>query len=190
MTKPASSLYSIRYSGGNQNLRVTLSDCIHKGCRQSANHPLVFFRADDIGIPSRQFRQLIECFQKHRLPLCLATVPTWLTEQRLQELRGLTGANSRQWCWHQHGRVHRNFEQSGKKQEFGPSRPKKEIQVSLIKGRERLEQVLGDDFLPVFTPPWNRCSEDTLQSLVHLNFKAVSRSKGALPKTLSRLPDY
>ncbi len=190
MTKPASSLYTTRQLDSDRNICVPISTSIDKGCQNSANRPLVFFRADDIGIPSRQFQQLIACFQKHRLPLCLATVPAWLTEQRLQELLGLTGANSSQWCWHQHGRVHRNFEKIGKKQEFGPSRSKDDIQASLGKGRDRLEQFLGDDFLPVFTPPWNRCSEATIQSLVDLDFKAVSRSKGALPETIRKLPDY
>ncbi len=190
MTKPASSLYLSKQFGPVPDLRFTLSTCIDKGCRQTANRPLVFFRADDIGIPSRQFQQLVECFRKHRLPLCLAAVPAWLTDQRLRALRGLTGTDSSQWCWHQHGRVHRNFEKTGKKQEFGPSRSKSDIQTSLIKGRERLKGFLGDDFLPVFTPPWNRCSEDTLQSLVHLDFKAVSRSKGALPDTPHKLPDF
>jgi hypothetical protein len=150
----------------------------------------VFFRADDIGIPSPRFGQLIECFKKHNLPLCLATVPSWLTEQRLKDLRQITGKNNPQWCWHQHGRVHRNFEKDGKKQEFGPARTKNDIHTSLSKGRKRLEQLLDKDFHPVFTPPWNRCSSDTLQALADLGFKAVSRSKGARPETLAKLPDF
>lgn len=186
MTKPASSLYSIK----NLSLDGKISSHIDKGCQLSTNRPLVFFRADDIGIPSPNFYQLIECFQKHQLPLCLATVPAWLTEKRLKELRLLTGTNSSQWCWHQHGRVHRNFEKTGKKQEFGPARTKNEIHTSLVKGKERLEQLLDTDFHPVFTPPWNRCSSDTLQSLTDLGFRAVSRSKGARPETLLKLPDY
>ena len=49
---------------------------------------------------------------------------------------------------------------------------------------------VGKDFQPFFTPPWNRCSSDTLQALADLHFKAVSRSKGALPKSPPNLPDY
>ncbi len=186
MTKPVSSLYLVKH----HDLRDQISVSINKGCQQSANRPRVFFRADDIGIPSRGFQQLVECFKKHRLPLCLATVPSWLNETRIQQLYQLTGANNPQWYWHQHGRVHRNFERAGKKQEFGPERSRDDIETSLVKGRERLEQFLDKDFHRVFTPPWNRCSSDTLQSLAELGFKAVSRSKGARPETPHNLPDF
>lgn len=185
MTKPVSVLYTTHHVGMND----TIASHIDRGCQLSVNRPRVFFRADDIGIPSHTFEQLITCFQKHRLPLCLATVPAWLTEPRLQELRSLTGTNSAQWCWHQHGRLHRNFEPTGKKQEFGPARKKSDIHSSLAKGRSRLEQLLGNDFQPIFTPPWNRCSSDTLQALTDLDFKAVSRSRGARPETLPHLLD-
>jgi hypothetical protein len=188
MTKPASSLYSS--SSNHLDLGDKIATHIDRGCQRSIIRPSVFFRADDIGIPSRRFEQLIECFQKYNLPLCLATVPAWLTETRLKELRRLTGANNSQWCWHQHGRVHRNFEKTGKKQEFGPARSKSDIHASLSTGRKRLETLLDKDFQPFFTPPWNRCSSDTLQSLADLGFKAVSRSKGARPVTLPYLPDY
>lgn len=186
MTKPASSLYSVSHFGIGDKIDSHLA----RGCQLATGRPLVFFRADDIGIPSPRFQQLIECFQKHKLPLCLATVPSWLTKTRLREIRRLTGADSSQWCWHQHGRVHRNFEKTGKKQEFGPSRAKSDIYAGIAKGRERLEQLLETDFQPFFTPPWNRCSGDTLQALADLRFKAVSRSKGAQPKTVHSLPDY
>ncbi len=186
MTKPASSLYLINHG----DIADKLGRHIDRGCRRATHRPLVFFRADDIGVPSRGFAQLIACFQKHRLPLCLATVPAWLTPARLTELRRLTGTGSAQWYWHQHGRVHRNFEISGKKQEFGPARSKSDIHTSLLLGRERLTELLGADFHPVFTPPWNRCGSDTLQALVDLHFTALSRSMGARPETPAALPDY
>lgn len=186
MTKPASALYAMNHF----NIAAEIAGRIDKGCQDATNKPLVFFRADDIGIPSYRFQQLIKCFQKHRLPLCLATVPGWLTEPRLKELYRFTGTNNAQWCWHQHGHVHRNFEKVGKKGEFGPTRTKSDVHSSLGKGRKRLEQLLDKDFQPVFTPPWNRCSIDTLQALADLDFKAISRSKGALPTTFPQLPDF
>lgn len=186
MTKPASALYSVNHF----SIDHRISSYIDRGCQRSRTRPLVFFRADDIGIPSHRFQQLIGCFQKHKLPLCLATVPAWLTETRLKELRRLTGVVSSQWCWHQHGRIHRNFEKTGKKQEFGPARSKSDIHTSLTKGKERLGHLLERDFHPVFTPPWNRCNSDTLQALADLGFKAISRSKGARPETIDQLPDY
>jgi len=167
-----------------------IKDTIDKGCRHRSEPARVFFRADDIGIPSRQFQLLIDCFIKHRIPLCLATVPAWITTRRFEELKQVTGSNSTQWCWHQHGRLHHNFEQRGKKQEFGPSRTKEEIKESLIKGKQRLEEILGDEFQPIFTPPWNRCSSETIESLTELGFNALSRSRGAKPETVPELPDF
>lgn len=181
---------SALYTSPHFDLVKTIACHLDRGSQLSANHPQVFFRADDIGVPSQRFQQLIECFQKHRLPLCLATVPAWLTASRLRELRRLTGSNSTQWCWHQHGRLHRNFESTGKKQEFGPARSKNDIDISLSKGRKRLAQLLDVDFQPIFTPPWNRCSMDTLKALGDLGFKAVSRSRGARPETPPCLPDF
>jgi len=49
----------------------------------------LFFRADDIGVPGRQFQELMTLFQRHRLPLALAVVPVWLTPGRWRELRAL-----------------------------------------------------------------------------------------------------
>jgi hypothetical protein len=186
MTRPSTPLYSTSHD--KADLRIARQ--IAAGCEQAADRPLVFFRADDIGIPSRRFSQLIECFRKHRLPLCLATVPAWLTEKRLAGLRRVTGTGNGQWCWHQHGHVHRNFEAAGKKQEFGPSRDAAKVRESLQRGRVRLAQLLGEDFLPVFTPPWNRCSAVTLQTLTELGYLAVSRSKGARPEPLENLTDF
>jgi hypothetical protein len=164
---------------------------IEKGCQKSSARPVIFFRADDIGIPSRQFSQLIESFNRHRMPLCLATVPGWLTVKRFEELKTLTGVSKEQWCWHQHGYVHRNFEPIGqKKQEFGPSRIAVEIAASLAKGKNRLDSILGDDNQPVFTPPWNRCSQETLDALQKLGFKAISRSHRAKPQTTPDFPDF
>ncbi len=177
------------YSLATNTIQSDLAAWIDRLCRQASSPIPVFFRADDIGIPSSNFQQLITCFLRHKLPLCLATVPTWLTEKRLKNLQDITGKNSSQWCWHQHGYQHRNFERTGKKQEFGPARAEHEIKRSLRLGKERLEALLGPEFQPIFTPPWNRCSGVTIKTLADLNFMALSRSDGAEPQTIPALPD-
>lgn len=160
---------------------------IARGCRDSIS-PFVFFRADDIGVPSDNFTRLIELFQKYSLPLCLAAVPAWFSETRAEVLLKTTG-DSQQWCWHQHGRMHRNFEPEGKKQEFGPARSAQVLGEQIKLGNDRLKDLLGDKLQPFFTPPWNRCSEGALNALARQGFKAVSRSKGAKPQTPPNLPD-
>lgn len=184
--KPCSSIYSIRHKDAYGRIART----IDRACNQADGSLALFFRADDIGIPSRNFQLLIDCFIKHRMPLCLAAVPSWITDKRFSDLKQLTGTGSTQWCWHQHGRIHRNFERDGKKQEFGPSRTREEIKNSLRNGKRRLKNIIAGEFQPYFTPPWNRCSAATIESLVELNFSALSRSRGAKPETVDELPDF
>lgn len=173
-------------------LSEQLGASIGRGCdaHQGAGPIQLFFRADDIGVPSRLFQQLIALFQRHQLPLCLAVVPCWLTPKRFADIRNITGPDDILWCWHQHGRLHKNFEPAGKKQEFGPARNKDIIKEELALGRKRLHSIMGKQFSLFFTPPWNRCSMETAESLRELGFLAISRSIGARPDLSHILPDF
>lgn len=180
---------SALYKNLPDNTEQLLKRSIERGLAKGTGEAKIFFRADDIGVPGKQFSQLIKLFQDHKLPLCMAVVPTWLTTARFSTLQRLTGKETSQWCWHQHGWLHRNHETEGKKQEFGPGRPATEQLRDLKNGQERLTDIMGKTFSPFFTPPWNRCSIDTLQGLKDFGFQAVSRSLNAKPVTLSNLPD-
>jgi len=169
-------------------IETYIGKALENGLAQGNGSAALFFRADDIGVPSQHFSQMINVFRKHRMPLCLAAVPSWLTSRRLHQLRQITG-NSTGFCWHQHGWLHKNHEPSGKKQEFGESRPLEKIEKDLLRGKDRLEQLLGKSSFPLFTPPWNRCGATTLQLLADHGFSGVSRSRGATPSSPDCLPD-
>lgn len=186
MAKPVSALYR----SSLDNVSEKIADGINSGCSKADKKPLLFFRADDIGIPSDQFTQMITLFKKYSAPLCLATVPGWVNDDRLVSLLKITGKSSSQWCWHQHGYVHRNYELTGKKQEFGPSRSAQDISLNLRRGRKRLKTLLKDDFLSLFTPPWNRCSQTTIDTLMDSGFVGMSRSRGASPTAPEYFPDF
>lgn len=173
------------------DLNGRLEQCIDKACRtDSPRKPgYLFFRADDVGVPGKRFARLMDLFAQFRVPLCLAVVPAWLTGPRWQRLKQLGQGAPSLWCWHQHGWRHLNHEAEGKKQEFGQARPPSRAREDLIRGRRRLEKLMGDDFYPVFTPPWNRCDGNTLTLLKDLGFRAVSRSHGSLPPAPMGLPD-
>lgn len=180
---------SALYNSSIPNLKLRLRKSFIEGLNQREQSSVtIFFRADDVAVPSSQFLAMVNMFIQYKTPLCLAVVPSWLSSTRLKILQKLTGKSS-QFCWHQHGWLHKNYEQSGKKQEFGPSRSKKQLKNDLIKGKTRLQTLLGDDFSSFFTPPWNRCSSSTLTLLQELHFKGVSRSKGASPVSSVHLPD-
>jgi hypothetical protein len=179
---------STLYNRDIPDLQKRLHSAIESGLSDGRGKAVVFFRADDIGVPSGMFTQMISLFLKYQVPLCLAVVPAWLTESRLHTLRRVTGKSSL-FCWHQHGWIHKNHEISGKKQEFGESRSENDLHHDLFLGKTRLIKILKDDLYPVFTPPWNRCGRKTLQILEDLNFQAISRSSGAAPSVSSRLTD-
>lgn len=150
----------------------------------------VFFRADDVAAPGANLVRLMDLFARYRVPLCLSVVPAWLTEARWRHLKRLSQKAPSLWCWHQHGWRHVNHEPEGKKQEFGPSRPFSQIRDDLIRGRDRLQTLMGESFSPYFTPPWNRCDHHTLDLLGELDYLAVSRFQRSLPQSPDRLPDF
>jgi hypothetical protein len=187
MNATPSSIYKKLPDNVGQRLQRVLDRA--SAARRAATPATVWFRADDIGIPGRQFEGMLQVFTAHQVPLALAVVPTWLTAPRWKGLQtqGRNGAHL--WGWHQHGWRHTNHESTGKKQEFGPARGSAALHADLARGRRRLEAVMGDDFLPLFTPPWNRCSQVALAQLQALKFQAVSRSKGAKPQAPAGFPD-
>lgn len=152
----------------------------------------VFFRADDVGVPSEKCRLMMASFVRHEVPLHMAVTPAWLTSSRWSTLRGW-GGDRDLWCWHQHGWRHVNHQQSGKKSEFGTDRTEVAKGDDLAKGRARLEMIMGDDFRPVFTPPWNRFDRQAGEILLRHGYRVVSRSQGEamkvpLPGGLPEMP--
>ena len=150
----------------------------------------VFLRADDIAIPSASQNRLLETFIRRQAPLCAAVVPTWMTPARWQEICALVGNHHQLFAWHQHGWNHRNHQAIGKKQEFGSGLTAAEKARLIAAGRRRLGAILGDHFLPVFTPPWNRVDLETLQALRDQGFFAISRYRGDKLASLPELPDF
>ena len=169
------------------DLEQRLTESLYPGEDRQA--PMeIFFRADDIGIMDDNLGQLLRLFRHHRIPLCLAVVPAWMDERAWRQMAGYT-PDDPLWCWHQHGWAHRNHQKSGRKSEFGSHRSREEIRDDLARGSNHLQTLLGSCFFPVFTPPWNRCSEQTLQVLSELDFTAVSRTPTARPEAKGIITD-
>ncbi len=149
-----------------------------------------FFRADDIGIPGKNFSCLTKMFYHYRTPLNLAVVPSWMTLERWEAFQPMDRQSPELWCWHQHGWRHLNHEVQGKKQEFGPARSDEQIVQDILSGRDKLSQILRDRFTPVFTPPWNRCDARTLSVLKYHGYQGISRHWRSLPSSSEELPDF
>lgn len=176
MRSPPCILYRNFPGGEFQRIKETLSAALDSS---TSPPPIpVLFRADDIGVISANFLRLLNLFHTYHLPLCLAVVPTWLTQTRWRAIKSHVDTGSSLWCWHQHGWTHANHQPTGKKCEFGPARSRSALTDDLSRGQDRLLSIGGTIFSPFFTPPWNRCSEETLDILVELGFRGVSRSRG------------
>ncbi len=155
--------------------------CVDAACDQllAGQVGYIFLRADDVAVPGIQFYRLMQMFAKYHVALCLAVVPAWLTPARWRQLNDIGRHRAHLWCWHQHGWRHFNHQMAGKKLEFGPKRTQAAIENDIIRGRQRLEDLIGRRFYPVFTPPWNRCDFRTLKLIQKYDYLAVSTGKGS-----------
>ena len=150
----------------------------------------IYFRADDIGVPSKSFSNLTHLFTKHNIPLCLAIVPAWLTKTRWSTIEASCDVSSPLWCWHQHGWNHIN------PSAFGEKKASSVLIVQLLQyakiwstAKKGYQTIIGPLFSPFFTPPWNRCSDTTLALLKDIGFKAVSRDLGSKQEEQQIIPD-
>jgi len=174
-----------------ENHRELLAQAVDRGLSQApGGRALLFFRADDVAVPGKAFSALAGTFREANTPLNMAVVPSWLTGSRWSALRlAADGADLFRWC--QHGWRHMNYESPGlKKREFGHARPARDKRLDLSKGFKRLEEIMGQDFTPVFIPPWNRCDGDTLAAMPAIGFRGISRTVGAGPEPPDGLQDF
>jgi predicted deacetylase len=145
----------------------------------SAEQPVhFFFRDDDAGWASNRLYALLDEFAQFRIPIDLAVIPEaldhtlvdeLLSRQQAQQLIGL----------HQHGYNHINHELTDRKCEFGSSRSKSQQKADIAMGQKRLHEALGSALDPIFTPPWNRCTQETVECLEEFGFRLLSRDATA-----------
>lgn len=138
----------------------------------------LFFRDDDVADDEPALRRLLDLFAQGAVPLNLAVIPGRLTEAGTKLLREYLKAPPGLLELNQHGWLHINHETTGRKCEFGPGRSEAEQFADMARGRQKLIEAFGPDFSAVFVPPWNRCTEATLQALDQLGFEALSQLKG------------
>ncbi|MFZ5426883.1 MAG: polysaccharide deacetylase [Thermodesulfobacteriota bacterium] len=174
---------------GNHRERLALA--LDKGLAAApGGRAEVFFRADDVAVPGNAFTAMAEAFRTAGAPLGMAVVPAWLTQSRWAALRKVADGEGL-FCWVQHGWRHMNFEPQGaKKREFGQARPARDKRMDLSKGFRRMREILGADFTPLFTPPWNRCDGESMEAMPGIGFKGISRTVGAGPDAPAGLPDF
>jgi hypothetical protein len=141
----------------------------------------VFIRDDDAGWNDAHLLALLDATERCGAPIDLAAIPHAMSRGLARELRArITGAPALVGV-HQHGSTHLNHESEGRKCEFGASRDARTQRDDLARGQAQLREHFGELLLPIFTPPWNRCTEATPALLAELGFAALSRDRGAKP---------
>ena len=148
-----------------------------------------FFRDDDVGWANDEFRALLACFRRHSVPLDIAAIPSALTAEFADEIRTARDEAPALIGVHQHGFSHTNHEVVGRKCEFGSSRTRQDQYRDIQLGKMILEAILGSALDPIFTPPWNRCTEITGECLRELGFRVLSRDATAPSLALSGLKE-
>jgi hypothetical protein len=139
----------------------------------------IFFRDDDAGWAGSRLNALLDVFAQENCPVDLAVIPAALGDDLACTIT--RRRESQRIGVHQHGYRHANHETEGRKCEFGPVRPAQVQHADLVSGMRRVQDAFGAHADPIFTPPWNRCTQDTVRCLAELGFKALSRDHGAAP---------
>jgi Uncharacterized protein conserved in bacteria (DUF2334) len=142
----------------------------------------IFFRDDDAGWANDRLYALLDVFATWQMPIDLAVIPDALEQTLADELLvrwrqspGLLGL-------HQHGFSHQNHEpETARKCEFGQARNHAQQAADIIKGKVLIDSFFGLANDPIFTPPWNRCTQDTVQCLQDVGFEILSRDLSAPP---------
>ena len=140
-----------------------------------------FFRDDDAGWRDERLFALLDLFERHALPVDVAAIPRAMTAALASELRARITAAPDRVAVHQHGLAHVNHEREGRKCEFGPSRPRELQRQDVESGRRILSEEYGLHTGDIFTPPWNRCTVETGESLREAGFRVLSRDATARP---------
>ncbi len=133
-----------------------------------------FFRNDDAGWADQELFQLLDCFLNTEIPIDLAVIPREITAHK-QYLYRKFHDNHNLIGFHQHGYNHQNHQEQGRKCEFGSDRTFQQQWIDIKAGQDTLNDYFSGYFDPIFTPPWNRCTQETVDALIDLGFKVLSR---------------
>jgi predicted deacetylase len=151
----------------------------------------IFFRDDDAGWANDRLYALLDEFAQSGMPIDLAVIPDALDQMLIDRLLSRQQQAPQLIGMHQHGYRHTNHEPIGRKCEFGSNRTKSQQKDDILGGQKRLREAFGNTLDPIFTPPWNRCTQDTVACLEEHNFQILSRDVTAVlfeTPTLQQVP--
>lgn len=132
----------------------------------------LWWRDDDACAPSQALERLTRLGADHGVACGLAVIPARAGAPLRDEVLAAPGLFALQ-----HGYAHVNHAPSGSGAwELGPHRPMDAVLADLRAGKDALCSLLGQRFVPVVVPPWNRIDPKLLAHLPGLGFCGVSAS--------------
>ena len=144
------------------------------------NAPLrVFFRNDDGGWANDELDVLCHWFHQRQLPLDVAMIPAAIDDVTVDIVNKWLGTDNATLHIHQHGFTHDNHQLEGRSCEFGSDRNYQQQLDDITEGQRQLHDYFGAAVEPIFTPPWNRCTSDTMRALQQTDFELISRIAGS-----------
>lgn len=136
----------------------------------------VFLRNDDVFEADKNFILLNKIFIKRKIPVHHAIIPKKLSKSSVNKLIELKLQHPELIEYGQHGYSHKNYGNKKIKFEF-LGRTYKQQKSDIENGKKTMEQLLGQHFIPVFSPPYHKYNEDTLRILDELNFRIFSADR-------------
>ncbi len=162
---------------------------ILNGLNEVSGPVTIYFRDDDGGWADDRLLPLLDLFDSLCVPIDLAVIPMALTAELASQLRQRIETHRQVLGLHQHGYAHFNHQSSGRRCEFGDQRLFLQQYADIAAGRQLLKDAFGPYSEPIFTPPWNRCTQETVAALNELGFRALSRDISAKPLATGKLSE-
>lgn len=131
-----------------------------------------WWRDDDAIEPTPALERMLELANRHDVDLALAVIPKDATEALAERLK-----NEPHALVLQHGWQHRNFQRKDlgeKAAELGSRRDPDALMAELTQGRDRLQSLFGEKFLPAMVPPWNRIDPGISRRLPGIGLSGLS----------------
>jgi len=183
---------SRRLDGGSKERKRSTSawlEPLRAALAQAAEPATFFFRDDDGGWGDGRLHRLLDVFQEAGAPIDLAVIPRATTPGLAAALEERRRAAPELVRVHQHGLIHENHEEAGRKCEFGASRSYEQQLDDVLTGQRILRDLFGGEPDSIFTPPWNRCTADTARAVRAAGIEVLSRESRAEPFDVAGLRD-
>ncbi|WP_321335911.1 polysaccharide deacetylase family protein [Breoghania sp.] len=132
----------------------------------------LWWRDDDAIEPTPALDRMLALAKRYGVDIGLAVIPKGAGEALAERLRQEPHA-----VVLQHGWRHKNHQikaEGEKAAELGTRRDMEEVLGELTMGREKLEGLFGEKFIPALVPPWNRISDAIAQAAPGIGLPGLS----------------